>query len=351
MKKIIIVSLAFLLITSSAAAFTVSGRPAPGGVGCTPTYGSELATGANATDDEGGNETDATTGWTSTGLATFDSIDTAPYAGTYHMTAVADSAGDAIYRVLSLSASTMYRMDAYIRHNGTASANGEWRCYVSGTTSGFDTFLTPTLVKTDTTYTLYTKYFYYNARMDNIQCQERNAANDGGVYIDSFSIKAVTSPCLGSELYTTANAISTTNEANGVTGISVTGSPTISSTASDPGDGTYSMLFETAADGNNWYIDLSTLMTNGNKYFVSFKYKVVSGDTLECTFDTDTALVAVSDTNERIVTSSADTSWIHYGISIVYDANHRYFGCREAGSNNNAVFQIDALSIKEITAE
>lgn len=351
MRKLICIIASILLLASVCEAQQIMVIKKKAG-GCTPTYGSELATGANATDDGGGNETDATTGWSGSSLGTFDSIDTAPQAGTYHITAVADSSIDTLTRGISgLSASTLYQLSFYARHNGTASGNGEWRCYLSGSTAGNDTFITPILVKTDTTYAQYVKYFYYNARQDSVVCQERNAANDGGIYVDNYSIKAVTSPCLGSELYTASNAIAIGTEADATTGITGTGSPTLESTETSPGDGNSSLLFTATANADSFYIDLSSILTNGKKYFVSYKYKYVSGDSFYCGFDTDTAMGFVLDTNEKLTPSTADTTWVHYGISIVYDSNHRYFGCIEDGSNNNASFGIDAFSIKEITAE
>lgn len=324
-----------------------------GSSACTPTYGSELATSANATDDAGGSEANATTGWTNSGCNPFDSIDTAPQTGTYHLTGTADgNAADRFTRNLAgLSASTMYKVSFYARHNGTASSNGEWACYVSAAAT-YDNQITGLLTKASTTYALFTKYFYFNVRQDNIVCAERNAANDGGLYIDNFSLKAVTSPCLGSELYTSANAAALgANEANATTGFTSTGTSTFESSSTSPADGTYSIHMVANADGGRFYQDVSGLMTVGRKYFVSWKHKYSAGDSFKCGFDPASTLTMSDDTAEFVSGASADTSWIHVGWSFVYDANHAYFGCKEVGASNNADFYIDSLSIKEITNE
>lgn len=367
MKRLILSILACLLLAAPALAFDGACQdgepwklarmnPAVLGSGgsaaaCVPTYGDELATTANAS-DVGGSETDATTGWASVGLATFDSIDTTPQSGTYHITAVANSATDTLYRSLSgLSASTMYKVSLYVRHDGTAANTGTWRCYFSGASVGFNTYISPLINKTDTSYVQYTKYFYYNVREDTIACQERNTDNDGGVYVDSYGLKAVTSPCLGSELITGAHAASLVNEADATTGFTSTGTATFESSSSSPADGSYSIHMVANADAGRFYIDISSLLTSGHKYFVSWKHKYSAGDGFLCGFSSTSALEMAADASESVEGTSSDTSWLHDGFSFVYDSDHAYFGCKELGANNNADLYFDSFSIKEITSE
>lgn len=322
--------------------------------GCAPSYGSELATSANATDDGGGSETDATTGWSQlSSPSVFDSVDTAPRSGTYHMSVTADSSGDGMSRAISgLSASTMYKLSFYARHNGTASVNGEWQCFLAqSTTAMAEQIVSSSITKTDTTYAQHVKYFYFNARQDTITCVERNAANDGGIYLDDLSLKAVTSPCLGSELFTDGNAASIGNEANSVGSFSSTGLATFESSATSPDNGSYSLHMTANADGGRFYKDVSALMTTGKKYFASWKHKYGSGDGFGCGFASSSSMNFSIGSAEWVGGSSADTTWTHVGFSFVYDANHAYFGCKENGNNNNADIYIDTMSIKEITAE
>lgn len=319
---------------------------------CTASYDSELATAANATDDAGGSETDATTGWAASSTPpVFDSIDTAPHSGTYHLSVTADSSLDGVSRAISgLSASTLYKISMYVRHNGTASANGEWRCYLAGSANA-DSLLTPLLTTENNAYVEYSKYFYFNARQDTIYCAERNAANDGGVYIDSYSIKAVTTPCLGSELFVDSNAASLTNEANSVGNWQTDGTSTFESSNTSPGDGTYVLHMTANANGGRFYYDLSTILTEGKKYFLSLKAKSAAGDAFLCNFSSSTNLTFSFDTNERFEFLASDSSYVHAGMSFVYDDNHRYFGCQEYGANDNSELYFDSLSIKEITSD
>jgi hypothetical protein len=333
---------------------TIAGKPcSDGDAACTPSYGSELATGANASDDLGGNEADATTGWSSTGLATFDSINTAAQSGTYHLTFVADSSADNGYRGLTGTANNLYKISTYVRHNGTASASGEWRCYIAGSAADTQMYVTPVLTTANNTYAEYIKLFYLNARQDTFVCQERNAANDGGVYVDNFSYTDVTQVCLGDELLTTADA--STTDANDITMWTNTGSGTLTSataTPTPPAGQTYVAKFAAAADGDRFYIDLGSTLSVGTEYFLSYQYIAVSGDAFLCGLSGGTTSAFTVDKAEWVLGAAADTTWVQAGFSFTYEtASHRYFKCLEFGSNNNATFAIDKLSIKEVISK
>lgn len=329
--------------------------------GCAATYGAELATGVNASDDAGGNEADATTGWTGTGLATFDSITTAPQTGTYHLTGVSDSSADKFYRELSGTASTVYKLSYYVRHDGTATGTGDWGCYLGNVSTDINSYRisASAIVKTDTTYRNEYMFIFVNANQDNFLCMETNDENDGGIYLDNYSFKAATL-CYGSELHAdtggSGNAASLTNEANGVGSFASTGTSAFESSATSPADGTYSIYTVVNANLGKMYATTALLtntgLTAGKKYFISWKQKYASGDPFYCGLADASTLNFYATTKPRVSGTSADTEWTHVGFSFTYDAtNHAYFGCKENGTNDNAAFYIDSISIKEIEDE
>jgi hypothetical protein len=317
---------------------------------CTPAYDAETLTGANATDDAGGNEADATTGWTNSGCVTFDSIDTSPQSGTYHITAVADSSSDEFKRTISGTAGNLYKVSMYLRHNGTASANGEWRCYLSQGASN-EMHISPILTKANTTYAKYEKIFYLGARQDTIQCGERNAANDGGIYLDNVSVVPVTTMCLNSELFTDGNGASLGSEANSAGSFSFTGSGGLTVETDAPADGTYYLEQTSSADGDRFTMDLSGVLSVGTEYFIKFKGKAISGDGFSCGLSGSSSAGSI-DSSEIAFFSAAESTWTQIGYSFTYaTATHRYFICKEGGTNNNAVFGLDSISIKEILSK
>jgi hypothetical protein len=330
-----------------------------GGSGaCSATYGSELATEANATDDNGitngGGEADATTGWSTYFCSPFDSITDSPYAGsTYHLTAVADAVGERIYRDLSAfspSVSTMYRLRVAIRHNGVASDGGEWRIGCGGGNSAYPIVVAPTgFDKTYTTYVLYTKYIFYNDLCDFFVCRVANAEYDGGIYVDWFSFQEVTSPCLGTELFPQDNAASLDSEVNATGSLTSTGTSTFESSTTAPADGTWCIYAAVNANGGKVYYDLSAICSDGKKYFMSFNVKRPAAET-------DTSFVGfcgspTSACSESVYVDTTVTAWVHVGLSFVYSSDYNYFVWREYGGADNAKIYLDSISIKEITSE
>lgn len=328
---------------------TVSGRPAMGGA-CTATFGAEILNEANATDDIGAGEADATTGWAGVGTpSVLDSVTTAPQAGTYHLIVTADSNGDGVYRGLAaegLSTSTIYRLSYYVRHSGTG---GTWTSYL---TSGAATANTPIGIKnilvTDTTYAEHKRYFLYNGYEDNLVFAELSATNDGTLYVDNASIKAATL-CLGSELYTAANAASLSNETDATTGLTVIATTTLSSVETGtPMAGSSQIFALPAADSDGFYIDLSAYMSDGNKYFIRYKTKLeTTNEYWQCGLSSDTTTV---DTH---LARASNTTMEEFGYDITYSASSRYFICDEGhavGGGDGGLF-FDGLSIKQIIGE
>lgn len=328
----------------------VIGSGASGGA-CTASYGSELNTTQTATAPADITEANATTGWTNSGCSTFDASGTA-YDGSYALNLVADSNIDYaqyMFTGLGLNASTIYRMRAYVRHNATG---GNWLCGF-GNGSGTYNIAAWAVTASDTTYSPQTIYFLYNAYERSWGCIENSATNDGGVYIDSLSVKPATL-CLGEELYTTSNAISLSGEADATLGIAAINSlNSLSSVSSNtPGDGSYHILADATTNpiaNNGFNVDLSSTLTNGQKYFVRFKAKHTgSGDTWKCGYNSSATGAALTGT---VSIPNSQTTYVEYGWDITYSSSYRYLVCTEVGANNNGGVYFDSLSIKRITGE
>jgi hypothetical protein len=319
-----------------------------GGSACSASYGSDLATGTNCTDSgyffaqTPDADADATTGWTNSGAATFDSVETGtPQQGSSHLYALSDTAGDHFYRDFSgLSASTMYVVSFYGKHDGTG---GNWTCSL-GSSHFSPTMVIKALTSSDTTYTQYKRYFYFaTGAIADITCKA--TTTNGGMYLDAYSLKTAT-PCMGDELHTDANAASISNEADSVGSWTTSGTSTFDSVETDPQHGTSSLHM--VANANNGYIslDLGSILTVGKKYFISWKVKQLGADSVACGFGGSVGTIV----NTTMTYSTS--SWTNPGYDITYaTASHRYFTCKENGSNDNAEILLDSLSIKEITAE
>jgi hypothetical protein len=86
-------------------------------------YGPELLVDANCTDDAGGSEANATSGWTgSPGLDVFESSSSSPYQGTYCLRLV-DGSGWTAYRSVSISATGTYKFSIWAKYG---SGPGTW---------------------------------------------------------------------------------------------------------------------------------------------------------------------------------------------------------------------------------
>jgi hypothetical protein len=345
----------FLLIPAPCFAFgaaiqaVVSGGSA---AACTPAFGNELAVTANATDDGGGSEADAITGWVDSNSA-LDSVTTSPSVGTYHLYGIADASNDGFTRQFSgLTAnSTIYRHALDARHNGTGDV---WGIFAGNASTDMDMYFhasdgvtSKSIASTSVTYKTYYKYMTYNTSMDYYNVRERGA-NTGGMYVDNASIKAVTTLCYsGSELHAAANAASLTNEANATTGWTAIASGLMTSVA-DPADGTYALKLDANSnDGAALSFDFNGILSNGTLYLITFKVKYISGDSFRCGFSAANTLATWE---ESWAMSSSYTSYTYHAFSFFYDAGgtHRYFGCKENGTSNNAVFEIDSVSVKAI---
>jgi hypothetical protein len=91
----------------------------------------------------------------------------------------------------SLQHGKTYKLSIDARHVGIG---GDWAVGI-GTFSNSTTLLIATLTSSDIIFTTYELYFtHVKDETDNLVIKENSLTNDGGVYIDNFSVKEVISP-------------------------------------------------------------------------------------------------------------------------------------------------------------
>jgi len=155
------------------------------------TLGVELHTDANAASDPNGNETDAITGWSQTGLTTGDNefisqaIDKAEGSFAFKVNAnPTPTANSSISKGFSTTISSFYRAKFDIKHIGIGA---NWTLKV-------DTKLIFYLYISDTEYFANTLYIPATEETMDFLFQEIGTTNDGGLYLDNFSLREVTLP-------------------------------------------------------------------------------------------------------------------------------------------------------------
>jgi hypothetical protein len=331
--------------------FLSGGGTSGGGGGCSASYGSELNTTVTCTAPTGISEGGVTTPWVNSACDTFNE-NGPPSLGTYALAAAEPTEGGTngagvrySYSGLGLSAGSLYRIQVDYRHNGTDNS-WKWGLGIPGMV-----YYAPTnIYNTETTYATHTQYLIYSAQLTNIVFFEASTDNNGGVYVDNVSIKPATL-CYGDELNTNANATNTISDSNATTGFSQVGTPTLfeSTSSNTPHGGTYHLHLTTAAS-TGIYSDLSVVpfsLVSGHKYLITVWAKHATSATgVNIGFSASAALPA---TWRYVVTvPNTVTTYTKYGVSFVYDSNHRYFSI---GSTGIADIYVDDISIMEITGE
>jgi len=141
-------------------------------------------------------ETNATTDWVVGNNALITSVNTPVNDGSFALQIESDTTPTSgAYGAIALEGSvgtvddTLYRISFYVRHIGSGT---EWNCYISGASGGTNYRIGDTLENTDTTYVEYVYYWVQVADSDWLTFREVGNDNDGGVYVDSLSIKEVT---------------------------------------------------------------------------------------------------------------------------------------------------------------
>jgi len=161
-------------------------------------YGDELHTSANAASLT--NEANGTTGWTVTGIDTFESTSVGtPHDGTYHLhfyeidtpTSSARAYID-IGTLFSLQEGTKYMLRFWAKHAGTAGAT--WRTGFSTATSTIDNGkIIGTITDAQTAWFEQGVSFIYTSGSHRyFTIMENNAANNGELWIDGLTVKEIT---------------------------------------------------------------------------------------------------------------------------------------------------------------
>jgi hypothetical protein len=151
-------------------------------------YGPELHTDANAASDPNGNEADAVTGWTQTGLDAgsnvFESQNSVVNTGTYALHGECNDTPTSAARfelALTVEEGATYRATGYWRHVGTGSG---WNLNINGVVED-------SVAPEDTTFQKFDITFVAPDTSTYIRFIEGGGSNDGGVYVDNVSVKKV----------------------------------------------------------------------------------------------------------------------------------------------------------------
>ena len=161
----------------------------------------------------------------------------------------------------------------------------------------------------------------------------RHPSFGAGQTFEVLYVSAVEIPNnLGSELYTVANAVSMTNEANSVTGWSG-GDATVDSVETSHGD--YALKYAVDSNGGRAYIDLDSILTTGKVYKLEIDVKHAGGDldSFLLQFNSQTTLNPATNDQRLIATiANTDTDYQRFTWYFKFDASHRYFGVKESST-------------------
>jgi len=140
-----------------------------------------------------GTEADATTGWAGTGTSTFESQEVTVNVGTSALYAVASANVGRMYCEIhdeyNLTEGLVYTITFDLRHDGTATGDGEWRVELGANSANAAGGTIVTITKTDITFISYSKEFTHSSDTHFLVARERNAEDDGGVYLDNVAIR------------------------------------------------------------------------------------------------------------------------------------------------------------------
>jgi hypothetical protein len=150
----------------------------------------------------------------------------------------------------------------------------------------------------------------------------------------------------GAELFTTANAASDPagNEADATTGFG-TSTATATSDATVKAVGDYSIKHVSIGGNGSTYYDLSTLLTNGKRYGLSFYTRHLGYDGQNTVYLSDNV---IGTTTPLITLTSADTVFQLVTHEFTHDiTNSRYFNVRENSATNDGGAYLDSISFAE----
>jgi hypothetical protein len=154
------------------------------------------------------------------------------------------------------------------------------------------------------------------------------------------------------EIYTTANALGSVNNADSTTGVTSSGADVFRSQQAEVPDG-YLNAIEVSSNVTPFgtarlYFDLdaSFSLVDGKRYTISYWLRHVgTGGAWAAKLGQD----SVVNTNPTTLTNvtSSDTTWTYYEVPFTHSADTQYFGVRENNASNNGGAFITGLSIKE----
>ena len=180
--------------------------------------------------------------------------------------------------------------------------------------------------------------------------------------VSNFSVKRVnykhhaTTVFTGDELFTTSDASSITNEANGTGAWTATdaSTTTISVESTTVHHGSYATKYQATGNGGGVYIDMDNYCTAGRRYTISI-YARHAGDgdasnghkvRFSSATNLSSGIISVGDELNK---ESHAAAWHERSLTFVYNSTtHRYFGAKESGSEDNGSILLDSLSIKEV---
>ena len=185
---------------------------------------------------------------------------------------------------------------------------------------------------------------------------------DGNVDFFSGSgnglVSNVVNNTLGTDLNSTANATSISNESNGTAGGWINGDGSSNNQCSvyeastdNAVSGTYTLHATCNANNDRIYYSFST--TSGKPYLINVSIKITNHHTSNANLRVrcGNAQNGTDHFDLSSYTLNPTTDMFDYKLAFTASASTTYFTLRENGGNNNVDFYIDALSIKQIGDE
>lgn len=336
MKRFLFV-LCILLIPASSYSGWYYARPTEaGGEPCSIVLGDEANTANNASMPSA-SDTNATTGWSSSGVAGLSSVSTdTPYLGTYHVKATADSAEDDFavdLTGLSLTDNTLYEVSVYVKTDGT----NQWKIGFGATIAADQT----PFAFNSSEYALYRRQFAFGKQL-YLVVRESNASNAGDVFVDNLSIKPVTSGCYGDEL-SSSSALSIDSDSDATTGVASSGLAVLDSRNEAelgfaPQNGTYAVYMEANSNDDQGTITITGLSA-GKEYLADIWARHTGTGGQWAVFVNSTIAMYIPVT---------DTTWTRYAFSLVAASTSVSIAFKESSATNDGSVVIDSFSFKEV---
>jgi len=238
--------------------------------------GSEMHTDANAASDPNGNEADATTGWSVVGTpSTFASATEGTETGSYSIHCVVDANGEGFNKEFTTVANQLYRLKFDSKRGG-----GDAHRIDIGVSGDFTSIYTQTGIA-NASFAETVVYFTASGTSTFIQFREAGGNDDADFYVDNLSLRPV--QISWTPYGTNTIEIDETEDSLKVTYV-------------DSASGAH-LEFSNAED-------LSSNLTVGETYLVTFDAKTDTGDTVQ----------VVIEEEDNLSTDDLTDSWVAYEI-------------------------------------